>query len=100
MKSVSATELAKLGKCEALIALSARSRTGIRSNRTIRGRDSSDDTSVSILRGIAAHDRFEREVAEHMTGPFDSRVAPFFPQLVLAFAVAAGLMTLLAAMTA
>jgi hypothetical protein len=106
MMSVSATELAKLGKCEALIALSGHKRTnqtdrsGNRPVRTIVRGNSNSDSSSPILRGIAAHDRFEREAAEHMIDPVDSPVIPFLPRLALAFAVAAGLMTLLAAMTA
>lgn len=100
MMSVSATELAKLGKCEALIALSRHSRAGYRPSKPNPKSDSGDDSTASVLRGNAAHDRFEREAAEFMTDPADSPVVPFLPRLALAFAVAAGLMTLLAAMTA
>lgn len=61
MSSVSATELAKLGKCEAAIEVGSSSR-GWRSGRHGSTRSKSEgEGNDRTRRGNAAHDEFERE---------------------------------------
>lgn len=97
MTSVSATELAKLGKCEALVAprkafihpSSRKQATGV------IGFAANKKNQTAIDRGDAAHDRFEREAQHFMSKACNHRT--ILPNVVLALAVAAGLMMLMAA---
>lgn len=72
MSSVSATELAKLGKCEAAISVGSTTGgwRGGRRNSTDRNHNSED--SESALRGKVAHDEFERE-ARAFSGQVQAR---------------------------
>ncbi|MCB5162615.1 hypothetical protein [Marinomonas algarum] len=64
--SVSATELAKLGKCELLI--NEQQKSGFRrSRRKLKQKHKPHpDDVVSIKRGNAAHDKFEKDFIQYM----------------------------------
>lgn len=60
-RSVSATELAKLGKCAALI------QTSPKWLLTVAVADSHEESSPAILRGLEAHERYDQAAREHMS---------------------------------
>ena len=97
MTSVSATELAKLGKCEAMITPRKAARKPARRKKApgVIGFSANKKNQAAIDRGDAAHDRFERE-AQLFTSQ-DCNHRTILPNLVLALAVAACLLTLKAA---
>lgn len=80
-ESVSATELAKLGKCAALI----RTRSGVSRS----GIGAQPRYSAAIERGIAAHVRYELIAQEHMSDESlrDRRSARTAVNVAIAFAV-------------
>lgn len=97
MTSVSATELAKLGKCEALVIPRQSFRKPGQRNRASSVIDSTVNkkNQAAIDRGYAAHDRFEREAKLFASKECKNRTIA--PNLVLALAITAGLLTLLSA---
>lgn len=102
MTSVSATELAKLGKCEALVIPRQSFRKPGQRNRVSSVIDSTVNkkNQAAINRGYAAHDRFEREAKLCEAKLFASKECKnrtIAPNLVLALAITAGLLTLLSA---
>lgn len=100
MTSVSATELAKLGKCEALVTRRksvqkiAKGKQGFRASRAAVGKKN----RAAIERGEAAHDKFEQEAQFFTSQVCNNRTKT--PEIALALALAAGLLALIAAATA
>lgn len=98
MTSVSATELAKLGKCEALVTPRRASAKPAKrgSLKGVLGFKVAKRNQAEIDRGNAAHDRFEHEAKTHASKECHTRTT-VAQNLVLALAVAVGLLTLMAA---
>lgn len=97
MTSVSATELAKLGKCEALVTPRRAQRSkpkggGLKGVLNFKGEK---PNQAAIDRGDAAHDRFEQEAQAYASQECHTRTV--VQSLVLALALAAGVLTLMAA---
>ncbi|KAB0589149.1 hypothetical protein F7P84_15315 [Edwardsiella anguillarum] len=89
-KSVAATDLAKLGKCEAMI------RFNRPSPRQATGGSVAHKGSSNTLRGELAHARYESTVLRFMTNTSGTTKHRFY-QLVFSATVALGVLTLLAA---
>lgn len=90
--SAAATELAKLGKCEALIKKSVSHPL-----HTMSKRPESPQGTDNTLRGEFAHFRYEAAALRFMSNAAGAKRRIY--QLVFAATVAAGVLTLLAAWT-
>jgi hypothetical protein len=99
MKSIAATELAKLGKCEGLVPR-ARGRASAKRNNPsdVVAFSSASANTAAIERGVAAHDEYEREVQFFMSK--DCHTSTKATGIALALAVTVGILTLLAAVVA
>ncbi|MBD3719249.1 hypothetical protein IE995_26980 [Klebsiella pneumoniae] len=89
--SVAATELAKLGKCEAMIK-----KVASHPRPALSKRPQSPQGTDSTLRGEFAHFRYEAAALRFMSGTVAKRR---IYQLVFSATVAAGALTMLAAWT-
>ncbi|WP_024608514.1 hypothetical protein [Pseudoalteromonas sp. TAB23] len=86
MNSTSATELAKLGKCEALIKPSP----SFKASKAFKRKKQKNQSSIN--RGNAAHDKFERE-AMYFT-ELDCNNRSIIPNIIISLAIAVGTLAL------
>lgn len=95
--SVSATELAKLGKCASLIKSVSKESVAVRALRPVTQRQSLASHNENTLRGEQAHLRYESAAQRFMNHAAQAKHQ--FYRVVFSATVAMGLLTLLAAWT-
>lgn len=95
--SVSATELAKLGKCASLIKSVSKASVAVRTTRPVKHSQSLASHNEDTLRGERAHLRYESAALRFMNHAAQSKHQIY--RVVFSATVALGLLTLLAAWT-
>jgi hypothetical protein len=95
--SVSATELAKLGKCASLIKSVSKDSVAVRTVRTVKQSPSLSSHNENTRRGERAHLRYESAAQQLMNHAAQAKHQ--FYRVAFSATVAMGLLTLLAAWT-
>lgn len=95
--SVSATELAKLGKCASLIKSVNKDSVAVKTVRTVKQNPSLSSHNENTLRGEMAHLRYESAAQRFMNHAAQGKHQIY--RVVFSATVAMGLLTLLVAWT-